>query len=70
MITEGVISPLNKAIFGENFKVVEFLIGNGANVNMVDDKNWTPLNYAISKGQNDIIKKLLQTCTKRAIVLL
>ena len=54
MITEGVISPLNRAIFGENFKVVEILIGNGANVNVVDGKNWTPLNYAISKGQKDI----------------
>ena len=38
------------------------LIDNGANVNIEDEKEWTPLHYAARKGHVDIVKLLVDAC--------
>ena len=35
------------------------LIENGANVNALDNRKWTPLHYAASKNENAEVVKIL-----------
>lgn len=42
-------------------KVLEFLIDNGADVNMVDKRNWSPLLYAIAANYTDESIYLINT---------
>ena len=46
---KGYFSPLCKAILEGKDEIVTFLIENGADVNMVDGSNWTPINMAINR---------------------
>ena len=39
---EGTLSPLNRAIFKNKIEIMTLLIENGADVNLVDGKKWTP----------------------------
>jgi len=46
-------SPLSVASFNHSYKCCEYLIENGANVNISSDKGTTPLMYAKTKNVNE-----------------
>ena len=54
MHCKSYLSPLSKATYEDKVEILTLLIENGADVNMVDGKNWNP-------GKKDIVKQLLQT---------
>lgn len=49
---------INKNKVVDNKQAVEFLIANGANVNLVNDNGDTPLKIAIQNGNKEIIELL------------
>lgn len=54
-------TPLHYAASSGNLKLVQFLINNGADVNVRDSGGHTPLFYAVSKGGNlQIVTHLLR----------
>ena len=53
-------SPLCKAILEGKEGIVTFLIENGADVNMVDGQDCTPVTLAIFRENIEILKTLLQ----------
>ena len=51
VFVKGTLSPLNTAIFEDKMEILTLLIEKGADVNMVDGLNWTPVNCAIFHGK-------------------
>ena len=46
------------AIYIGNQQITEFLISNGANLNFIDSKEWTPITRTIEEGNQEIMKLL------------
>jgi len=51
-------TPLRRAIYGNQFEVVKYLVENGADVNAKDNCNSTPLYYACNYGDLEMVKYL------------
>jgi len=51
-------TPLRRAIYGNQFEVVKYLVENGACVNAKDNCNSTPLYYACHYGELEMVKYL------------
>ena len=49
------------AIRENDINVATYLLSNGANVNFVDTKQWTPIFHAIQSNQVDMVKLLLRS---------
>jgi ankyrin repeat protein len=52
-------TPLHLAAQSGNVLVVEFLLTNGANVNVLNNSRWTPLHVAVALGNRRIAELLL-----------
>ena len=52
-------TPLQMACLNSNIAVVKLLLKRGANINVNDDEEKTPLHYACMKGGNLVITQLL-----------
>ena len=50
--------PLHYACKDGHLTIVEYLIDKGAQIEVVDEENYTPLHYACAKGHLDVIKYL------------
>lgn len=53
-------SIILQACIEDNLDMVEFLVQNGANVNLGDNEGWTPLHAAASCGFFSIAKYLIE----------
>jgi len=54
-------TPLHRAVFSNNFEMVEFLLSKGANPNVVGSSNWAmPLTSAINIHKIELVKLLLK----------
>ena len=53
------MTPLHWACFKGYLPIVQYLIGNGANIEAKQKDQWTPLHYASSYGQTDVVKYLI-----------
>ena len=53
-------SVLGLAVWGNKCEMVHFLLESGANVNITDNLNWTPLMMASYSGYVDIVQELLR----------
>lgn len=53
-------SPLHLACISGNINTVTFLLSKKANVNIEDSNGITPLHYAVRRGQENIVKSLLE----------
>lgn len=47
------------AAFGD-FSCIELLLNAGSNVNSRDEKGWTPLHFAVSKGKLHNVETLIR----------
>lgn len=63
-LDELVYTPLSLAIECANFRLIEFFINKGADVNKSVDGQLLPLNEAVSKGNFEIIDLLLSSGAK------
>lgn len=54
------LTPLGMAMELENYEVAKFLIGQGADVNIVNANGNTPLHQAIYSGRKDLVELLIQ----------
>ncbi|TRY90333.1 hypothetical protein DNTS_015227, partial [Danionella cerebrum] len=54
-------TPLTTACSCGSYKVAEFLISLGADVNAVDQFYWTPLHHACHAGHMDVVNLLIQS---------
>lgn len=50
-----------------NLEVVEFLLNNDANINQTDDRNWTPLHYAVVSDDPGMVKLLIKRGSKVSV---
>lgn len=50
--------PLHYASKDGYLTIVEYLIDKGAQIEVMDEENYTPLHYACAKGHLDVIKYL------------
>ena len=48
-------TPLHIAVLKENLDIIKVLLEEGADINQVDEKNLTPLDYARDEKNNEII---------------
>ena len=56
---DGGYTPLLLAVYYDcHPEVVEFLINNGAEVNVTDDQGNSPLHYAKEKGRTTVVELL------------
>jgi ankyrin repeat protein len=53
-------TPLHYAVFSGSIQIVKYLINNGADYNLVDEKNLSPVDYAIDEENIEIIKYFLE----------
>ena len=44
----------------DNLEILQLLIQKGANVNLIDNLNWTPINRAIDLNKKEIVKILIE----------
>lgn len=51
---------LGLAVWNNHLKMVQWLLNNGANVDIVDNQGWTPLMIAAYSGFTDIVTELLK----------
>ena len=51
-------TPLMRASFAGNGKLVDFLLKNNANVNVSHDNGWTALMFACKNGHSEVVKLL------------
>ncbi len=49
---------LHFAVLESNKEIVELLLEYGARVNARDNRNWTPMKYAVLAGRDDIYRLL------------
>ena len=58
-----ILFSIKKIIACENghFEIVEYLLGQKANVNTKDAHDYTPLHFAVMANSLDIVKLLLKT---------
>ena len=50
------MTPLHHAAaWGGQVPVAQLLLGRGVDVNIPDDYNWTPLDYAIDRGKKEMV---------------
>jgi len=61
-------TPLMRAVKMEIAETVELLLEKGAEINAVDDKGWSPLFYALERGNLQITNILLKHRIDRKIV--
>jgi len=52
--------PLHTAILHEFLVATVYMLENGADVNLLDRRGWTPLHYAAFVGNTDFIRLLLK----------
>ena len=57
-IPDGSIQLHNAAIRG-NLQLVKYMVLNGANVDITNNKNYTPLSFSSMKGHLEIVKFLV-----------
>ncbi|KAG6394080.1 hypothetical protein SASPL_144659 [Salvia splendens] len=53
-------TPLTQSAKGGHVKIVEFLIEHGAGINLANVEGFTPLSYAILKGNMELMELLLR----------
>jgi hypothetical protein len=51
-------TPLHEAVKIRNLKIVELMIFSGADIKIKDNSSFTPIDYAKSSGDKEIIKLL------------
>lgn len=54
------VAPINSAVFGRNLDCVKLIGEAGADLNHVEDDNWTPLDEAAENGDLAIVKYLVE----------
>lgn len=54
-------SPLMVAVSRKDLPMTEYLLGAGADPNLVEGPNWSPLMEAIEQNNNEIVKALLRS---------
>ncbi|CAL5436790.1 unnamed protein product [Camellia sinensis] len=52
-------TPLNHATIGQHYQTAVFLVENGANPNMANDKGFIALHYAAEKGHKEFLRLLI-----------
>ena len=52
-------TPLHKAVAIGSLPIIKYLVSNGADYNLVDENNLSPLDYAIDEENKEIIKYFL-----------
>ena len=65
----GRMPPISCAIIQGYTATVEFLMENGADINMTDADGWSPLVHAVRTGNEYMVKKLLDAGAIRASVV-
>ncbi|MCI6508582.1 MAG: ankyrin repeat domain-containing protein [Bacilli bacterium] len=58
-------TPLHKAVILGNLDIIKLLIKYGADPELVDEKNQSPLDYAQDEGDQEIIKYLVATLKRQ-----
>ncbi len=65
----GRMPPISCAIIQGYAATAEFLMENGADINMTDADGWSPLVHAVRNGNEYLVKKLLDAGAVRASVV-
>ncbi|KAL7198680.1 hypothetical protein ACSBR2_021063 [Camellia fascicularis] len=52
-------TPLNHATIGQHYQTAVFLVENGANPNMANDKGFIALHYAAERGHKEFLRLLI-----------
>lgn len=47
---------MHQACLENSFEVIKLLLESGANINSLDEEEWTPLHAAVSMGYYDIVE--------------